>query len=213
MSEQLRESVSALMDGEAEELELRRLLAETNVDQVNDIWSHYHLAKEHLSSSQDSQPAIGFGHMDISQRVSEAIAQEPDLNVSSKRVVAWLQPVAGFAVAASVAFAVVVGVQQQGTEVTPNIETAAPVFAAASSTGSRVYPQQLGAQSSTGGALSTVSLTGQGVFPGALTSSQVTADLAAQQMLDKYILRHTEQASMNNGQGIISYARVPSFEE
>lgn len=213
MSEQLRESVSALMDGEAEELEIRRLLAETNADQVNDLWSHYHLAKEHMSSGQDSQSGIGFGHMDISQRVSEAIAKEPVIASQSKgRVAAWLQPVAGFAVAASVAFAVVVGVQQQVAEVTPG-GSSPTVVASAVNSSSRVYPLQIGAQSSTGSALSTVSLTGQGVLPGALAASQTAADLAAQQMLDKYILRHTEQASMNNGQGIISYARVVSFEE
>jgi sigma-E factor negative regulatory protein RseA len=214
MSEQLRESVSALMDGEAEELELRRLLAEANTDQVNDLWSRYHLARDHMSSAQDSQSGIGFGHMDISQRVSEAIAKEPVVTSrSSGRVPGWLQPVAGFAVAASVAVAVVIGVQQQVVPAVPAVDTSSSVVASATNGSSRVYPLQIGAQSSTGSALSTVSLTGQGVLPGALAASQTAADLAAQQMLDKYILRHTEQASINNGQGIISYARVTSFEE
>ena len=38
MSDQLRESISALMDGEADELELRRIMSTDNDESVRSTW-------------------------------------------------------------------------------------------------------------------------------------------------------------------------------
>jgi len=55
---------------------------------------------------------------------------------------------------------------------------------------------------------------GQSSFPSmaARATSQVVADLEAQKRLERYMLRHTERAALNNGQGMISYARIVSSE-
>ena len=44
MSEQLKESLSAVMDGEADEFEIRRVLDEATSDaELRGVWERYHL--------------------------------------------------------------------------------------------------------------------------------------------------------------------------
>ena len=59
MSERLRESVSALMDGEAGELELRRLLTDSDELSVRSSWQSYHRLQVVLKE----QPAEFFERM------------------------------------------------------------------------------------------------------------------------------------------------------
>ncbi len=207
MSEHLRESVSALMDGEADELEIRRLLAAEHTDKVNSSWSGYHRVRDTLQNTeQDSE----FLHLDISQQVSLAIAEETTVTPTlSDQSNPWWKPAAGFAVAASVAVAVVFTVQTNDPA-NPGFNTTPAVASAQPSTSNRVYPVQAASMqaSSTG----TVSVS-SAELPGDIAASKAAADLEAQKRLEKYILRHTERAALNNGQGVISFARVASFEE
>lgn len=224
MSNPLNETLSALMDDEAEELELRRLLAATPAQPIDQTWSRYQLTRDAM---QNNQQALAFAGMDISARVSAAIEQEQAATVhpssrfslsrfasAALRPVAGLavvsavaKPVAGFAVAASVAMAVVVGVQNSDS-LNPGFDASAQPQAVASS---RVYPVRgasLQASEGTGGAV----LYRNSELPGAVTVSQSLADQQAQQRLEKFMLRHTEQTALDNGQGMISFARVVSFD-
>ena len=45
------------------------------------------------------------------------------------------------------------------------------------------------------------------VFP-AVQTVAFDADQLAQQRLQQYLLRHAERAALNNGQGVISFAKV-----
>ena len=46
MSEQLKESLSAVMDGEADEFEIRRVLNEAADDpELRGVWERYHLVR------------------------------------------------------------------------------------------------------------------------------------------------------------------------
>jgi len=212
MSEQLRESVSALMDGEADELEVRRVLAADNAGQVRDTWSRFQSQRESMRGNSDHQR---FAHLDISQRVSAAIADEPSLATSSGAS-SWLKGVGGFAVAASVTFAVVLSVQGINPSAGGYGELAAGPrvdrSVASPSQSSRVY--------AAGNAASTVSYSDLGAgpvaskntFSSARATSQVVADLEAQKRLERYMLRHTERAALNNGQGMIPYARIAPSE-
>lgn len=209
MSDQLRESVSALVDGETSELELRRLLAENNSETVRTSWTSYHRIRDVMAGSDTASST--YRNLDISARVSAAIADEPVLAASSKPSANWWRPVTSFAVAASVAAAVVVGIRGANPldplqQVGPAVEQSVAV--------NRVYlPQNAPAftgQNRAGGGVvvnSVASTNG----PGGLAASRAAADLEAQKRLDQYLLRHTERAALNNGQGIISYARVASF--
>jgi sigma-E factor negative regulatory protein RseA len=205
MSEQLKESVSALMDGEADELELRRLLTKENSGLVDGQWSRYHLVRDVLQN--DSQEA-SFRHLDISMQVSEAIGEKPLSTIQSARSKLW-QPIARFAVAASVAVVVVIGVQstQQQPLGIDDLEVGTPSFA-----NNKVYPVQgASMQASTGSNTGMIRYPST-VLPGAMTVSSAEADLEVEKRLDMYILRHTEQSALNNSQGMLPFSRVSSLE-
>jgi sigma-E factor negative regulatory protein RseA len=213
MTDQLRESISALMDGEADELELKRILSlhhsAQDKDGISNTWSRYHLARDTM---HNTVPESEFRHLDISQQVSMLISKEP-LCVSEEKVSAqWWRPAAGFAVAASVAAAVVFTVQS--VEYTNPGFNNGPLAAGQASVASRVYPVQGSSmQASTGGSSTTVGYQAIDQFPGNIAGSKAAADFEAQKRLEKYMLRHTENAALNNGQGMMSFARVVSFEE
>ena len=233
MSDKLRESVSALMDGEADQLELRRLLSDENREAVDDIWSNYHLARDAMQGNMQSS---AFKHLDISAQVSAATQEmmavtDEDLAASEAKE-PWWRPAAGFAVAASVTMAVVLGVQSLNPAVAPAMDAAdsvqpltlAAAPAPASATSGRVFPF-------TGGGVQVAASTAQPapavnyrmtglpveralnpVADQALQQNRAAADLEIRKKLNSYMLRHTEQAALNNGQGMISFARVASFE-
>ena len=217
MNENLRESLSTLMDDEADDLELRRLLSSGEDKAVNELWSRYHLVRDVM---HNDQKATAFQHLDISQRVSVAIAGEPDINVklgSETDPSPWWRPVAGFAVAASVAMAVVVGVQS----VSPtggSINNGFDGGQSAVVSGSRVYPSAV--QNAVSGpmqasavlAASDTAISGI-TSPKGISASRAAADIEARKRLEEYMLRHTESAALNNGQSMIPFARVTSFEE
>ena len=212
MSEQLKESLSALMDGESQDLELRRVLSVDGDDKgmIERTWARYHLAREAMHGTDMNAQ---FRHLDISQQVSVALREEPVQTVKPTR--SWLQPVAGFAVAASVAAAVVVGVQSTGS-VTPGFENGVPVEAQpAIASSSRVYP--VAVQSNATGSLQAsgnVAPYQSQMLPSA-SSLQVNAgesEEAIQRRLDRLMLRHTERAVLENGQGMASFARVSSYQ-
>lgn len=46
MNERLKESLSALLDGEVNELELQRILAHDNRQEVSACWQRYHEVRE-----------------------------------------------------------------------------------------------------------------------------------------------------------------------
>jgi sigma-E factor negative regulatory protein RseA len=197
MSERLRESVSALMDGEAGELELRRLLTDSDELSVRSSWQSYHRLQVVLKE----EPADFLG-WDISERVSSAIeGNSQPAGISSRRP-KWLQPVAGFAVAASVAAAVVITAGNLNPA-NSGMDLGQP------DTLSRVFPTTGGFAVSAGGdQLRLTPAATAMVLPGV----DAQADEDARQRLEQYILRHTESAALNNGQGMISFARVASFD-
>jgi sigma-E factor negative regulatory protein RseA len=101
------ESLSALMDGEAQELELRRLLQQFPGDSaLRAKWARYHVAssvihKQHL-------PVVS---LDLANAVRSAIEDGMQSEKGAGHM--WRKGATRFAIAASVALAVVTGVQWQ----------------------------------------------------------------------------------------------------
>jgi sigma-E factor negative regulatory protein RseA len=103
--ERLEQSLSALMDGEATEMETHRLLKAAAEDpQLRERWKRYHMA----SSTIKGEPATT--SVDYSAAISAAIEQEPAHRTSGLAVFAG--SAGRFAIAASVALVAVFGVQQ-----------------------------------------------------------------------------------------------------
>ncbi|MGK0499122.1 MAG: sigma-E factor negative regulatory protein RseA [Oceanicoccus sp.] len=215
MSEKNRESLSALMDGEAEQLELRRLLSSED-EALIETWSRYHLARDIMQDHQHTE----FRHLDISARVSasivdiekqEAMAASDGLSAETAAT-PWWRPMASFAVAASVTIAVVVGVQSVEQPLPGlNPDQLQSQLQNTPQVASRVYPVAGSSMqaSGNGGVINYRNTT----LPGNLAASRAEADEEAQQRLEQFMLRHTERAALNNGQGMISFARIASFEE
>ncbi|HEY3698512.1 MAG TPA: sigma-E factor negative regulatory protein [Spongiibacteraceae bacterium] len=198
--DKLGESISALVDGEADELELRRLLASADTQSVRNTWRDYHLQRDMLAGVD-----MQFAHLDISQRVQAALAAEalPSVAVAGSR---WWRPLASVAVAASVATAVVIGARSfsPGTDNgNAAVAQTQPVLNV-----NRAYPQFSPALSPVAGNVAVSAqyndlIPNAGVQPVALDPDQL-----AQQRLQQYLLRHTERAALNNSQGVINFAKV-----
>lgn len=140
MVDNVRESLSALIDGEASEVEIHRLLRSAPLDgPLTASWARYHQVRGCARGETDITVD---GHLDLFARISEAISLEaahaenpaPLPRASFKP---YLKPAAGLAVAASLVVAVFVGMNQGrpgvGTEALPAdrlaVENLAPVDA------------------------------------------------------------------------------------
>ena len=93
------EALSALMDGETQELELRRLLGSIDTDPaLRERWRRQQMISDIMSKRPLTHP-----DMDVSGRVSDALSAKPSVSRN---------PIWSVAVAASVTLAVVMGGQQ-----------------------------------------------------------------------------------------------------
>lgn len=113
LAAQMRESISAMVDDEAQQLELQRVLKAGDLDtSVAEQWQRYQLASS-LLKRQASQVTLD---AELADRVRAAMLDEAELHavpdVPAVAKTAWWKPVSGFAVAASVTMMMVFGVQQ-----------------------------------------------------------------------------------------------------
>ncbi len=111
MNEQLgsstRETLSALMDDEASELELHRVMRDVNSDaSLSATWTRYHLA----GSAMRKELPLDFidSSAELRAAIKMALVDEP----VPRRQKAWSQALGRMAVAASVAVVAIFGVQQ-----------------------------------------------------------------------------------------------------
>lgn len=109
MSEQNKAQVSALMDGELDDLAIKKLLEDKSIKQY---WQRYHIISDvlhnHTPLHTDTQLCL---------RISELIKDEPAIlapttSRTARQLQNYLKPVAGAAIAASVAAMAILGVQQ-----------------------------------------------------------------------------------------------------
>ena len=159
MTEQLDEALSAALDGEADEFELRRVLDETaKHEALRDTWDRYHRVSDYLSVG-DAEAVRPRNFANMQQSVWEAIGgdmADSDDDASVESVVAissaskankgtnWSGRLLGFGVAATVAFAVMMvsgvftGGQTVGTPGVADAQTPAPI-----SLDSEISPEDL----------------------------------------------------------------------
>jgi len=126
MSELERESLSALLDGETDELELRRILQKSETDSsLLETWERYNLVHSVLTA--EAVPvSSGFA-----SGVADKLANEPLLSLTansstagtsdSSNVVTWRQNISKLAIAASVALVFVFGFQTANQPNPPSI--------------------------------------------------------------------------------------------
>ncbi len=228
----LAESLSALIDNEASEMEMQRLLKALDADpELKTTWSRYQIASAGLKGKL---PVLASS--DFAARVSAAVdAEETYSSVATvvpvaatgNNVVAmpmrWWQQVGRAAVAASVAGVLIVGVQQyqavvpQSAEIAGNNPAVTPT----------VLPEAKVANLPSGinaPALSARTVAVQSGYESRPQENRRVMFVPRQEAAPVYnedistyvnqlIQEHTDNASANAGQGMLPYTRVILIEE
>lgn len=191
MNDRIKQSLSALVDGETDELEVRRILNDIEDDsELRNTWERYQM----MGSIMRNEPLAG---VDLSKGIMQALDDEPMDEVPARQnpQTASAQPkrinwLASTAVAASVTVAVLLGVR-----LNHDLQ----------------QPQPLAA---TGPGAAETQQVAEFVNPVATTAEVSEQELQqAQQKLHEYVLQHAENAALNTGRGMMPFARVASFEE
>ena len=192
MNEKLRESLSALLDDEANELEIQRLVSQVETEpELRQTWRRYNLTRQAMAGQQP------FLAVDISERVREQVHQVKSEAGSPGLRQRMLRPLASFAVAASVAATVVIGGQQ--------IASLGGVDQPAGGT-------QAGLVNSLGATTVQASY-GTRAVPVLQPATRTAYRELARQRMDRYMQEHAEQAALNSPQGLIPFARVSEIRE
>ncbi|MDO9320077.1 MAG: RseA family anti-sigma factor [Pseudomonas sp.] len=189
----LQESLSALLDNETDELELRRLLAVSDAGEMRATWARYQVARAVMHKE------LLLPHMDLAAKVSAALAEEPQVKVARRLPWAGL---GRLAVAASVTVAVLAGVRLYNQDDITSTQLAKnavqPMLTAPHLQG----PAILAGYNTSGGAE-------QGVRVNAPRTTELTWQ---QQRLPAYVRQHTQQAAATGSQTAVPYARAASLE-
>ncbi len=213
----LYESLSALVDGEASELEVRRLLKAED-EELKARWSRYQLAGAAMRRELGAMAPSGFADRISAALENEAVPQVPQRH--------WWQRIGQVAVAASVAGAVLIGVQQYpgDTQQTAVATTNAAPEARENDVGrSQTVSLPAGYQPPSLPLARTVSQESgyepvghpsrEVIFvPVRVDSGQVPSE-EIRAYLNELMRAHSGHAVRNSNQGVLPYARVTTDAE
>ena len=186
MSEDKREQLSAMMDGELDASDASVVDALMNSDNLKSSWGRYHLVSDCLQ--QQLPESVD---QDLAQRISDSLEAEPHILAPvSKRKSTVLKPIAGFAIAASVATVAILGIQQNDDKGAANGNIA---IAANSS----AIPQSLSQP------------VANSVDENQLR--QVKSDARAR--MNSYLVNYSEYRTNAGLQGMLPYARTVTYED
>jgi len=213
ISSGLGESISASVDGEVNDLDLNRLLRDASDERVRESWRNYHLIGASLRGELDENSS-----MDISASVFAALENEAPLQPVKERsqIKSMLNGFGKTAIAASVALAVLVGVQytpsvqDAGEPLTAEVEPLPEVQNAevvpAGFQAPRVNARVVSTNPNSQGSVNNYSKA-----PFVVPESQAArsaSDPELQAYLNRLLLIHAEQSSKASVIGVLPYARV-----
>lgn len=116
MSEETRESLSALIDGEVATEQAAQLIDRIVEDpSLRAAWGRYHLVSDVLHNTLSD-----LGANDLQERVRESIDSEPIAFPRRRELASFIKPVAGLALAASVAIVAIIAFRNVEQEVVPS---------------------------------------------------------------------------------------------
>lgn len=214
----LYESLSALVDGEASELEVRRLLKAED-EELKARWSRYQLAGAAMRRELGAMAPSGFA-----DRISAALEEEAAPQAPQRH---WWQRIGQVAVAASVAGAVLIGVQQYPGDAHPtavaDTSAAAPEARDNDVGRSQTVSLPAGYQPPSLPLARTVSQESgyepvghpsrEVIFvPVRVDSGQVPSE-EIRAYLNELMRAHSGHAVRNSNQGVLPYARVTTDAE
>lgn len=191
--EALQESLSAVMDNEADELELRRVLSASDDAELRATWSRYQIARA-VMHKELLEPRL-----DIAASVSAALTDEA-LPVAKQAVRGPWRMVGRLAVAASVTVAVLAGVRLYNQD-----EVAGTQLAQQAAQPALTSPQAQGPAMLAGFRAADEQSSASGAALGTQSGWH-------EQRLPAYLRQHAQQAAMSGSDSALPYARAASLE-
>jgi sigma-E factor negative regulatory protein RseA len=181
MNTESREHISSLMDGEISRETGRFLVRRLGADEeLCATWARYHLVRDCLRHQEG-----GLASETLALRVRRAIENESLPAAPRKRVVGWLKPAAGLAIAASVAMFAIVAVGPGSQSVQPEANALAGRAAAPSF----VSPQ--------------------GLTPAPVSqAASLLGGSASDSRMNAYLLRHYQAAGAAGGKGFVTFVPI-----
>ena len=199
ISEQHLENISALMDGDLDSAEATLDYLLSN-EEARDVWQSMHLSKDIACNNIERKASPGFA-----AGIMTALADEPSILVpqakseavvSSQKsavVLPFLRPVAGLAIAATVAAVTILSFDNIGAPQSPVSGPAVATLAPSASPA--VVPV---------------------AFTGTYDASDRTywkgSDEAMQDELNRYLVDHTEHSNPGGYQSMVPYVRVAGYD-
>lgn len=223
----LAESISALMDNQASELELQRILKASEQDaEVKATWSRYQIASAALRGELKGSEQTSLVMPDFAARVSAAIAEEDALIAQPSKVTGnksqqgWLYQLGRVALVASVAGGMVLGVNQFNTTGSNVSQIASNAVVAPASVDNNVALPS-GINSPMLNTRTVAVQTGYEARPQEnrrvafqpRQANTVVSDDEVSRYVNQMIKAHSDNAAMNSGQGVLPYARVIITDE
>jgi len=211
--ERLDQSLSALMDGEATDMELHRLLKEVSEgSELRDKWKRYHMVSSALKGDAAITP------IDYSAAISAAIDEEPSHRQS---VLAGFVGSAGrFAIAASVALVAVLGVQQLNSpldSVAPVSEFAGIEQVDEENVGPAIqfpsgFQPIINARTVSAGGNNKSSQFVTSVIEVRQQAERNYSEAQLRAYMNDVMARHSNHAALNSNQGMLPFARLNEAE-
>jgi sigma-E factor negative regulatory protein RseA len=188
MSKQKFEEVSALIDGEHSNSTQETIDHLCKDEHLRHTWARYHLISDCLKGQLPEHVSTQMG-----DRVRRALEEEPAILAPQRSVHRYLKPVAGLAIAASVAAVAILGIQHSQTPI-GGTDTEQIATIQTTPTGTQQYtfaPREL-------------------VRHTQLVSSE---KVDAKSRLNSYLVNYNEQRASAGKHGILPYARIVAHEK
>ena len=190
--EALQESLSAVMDNEADELELRRVLSAIEDADTRATWSRYQIARAAMHKE------LLIPHLDISAAVAAGIADEVSPLKAGRGP--W-RTLGRLAVAASVTVAVLAGVRLYNQDEIAGAQLA-----------QQTQPTNVAVPQAKGPAVLAGYTEGE-QSPGPMASGVLQNQAGwHDQRLPGYLRQHAQQAATKGAEGALPFARAASLE-
>lgn len=186
MSEERKEYISAMVDDELDDNSGSTIDSLLQSSSLKGSWARYHLISDCLNKNIPESIDNG-----LADRISASIQSEPTVlapRITSNKT--YLKPMAGFAIAASVAAIAILGIQQNngGVEVEEQ-QTVSFIPQKRSS----ISPQLVSTNSASDAQLNLVKANNRA-------------------RLNSYLVNYNEQRIKSGFQGMLPYARTVTFE-
>ena len=191
--EALQESLSAVMDNEADELELRRVLSAADDSETRATWSRYQVARAAMHKE------LLLPKLDIAAAVSAALADEATPVKVTRGP--W-RSLGRLAVAASVTLAVLAGVRLYNQDEITGTQLAEQ----------QTSPSGLVAPQAQGPAILAGYTESAEQTPGPMANGVIQGQGVQDQRLPGYLRQHAQEAAVKGTESALPYARAASLE-